>query len=149
MIKKRLIGFVFLLTIGFMANAAELVTKPSAAGVKETMDKLESIVKAKGLTVFLRVDHQANAAKVDLTMPAAQVLIFGNPKMGTSMMKADIRAGLDLPLRVLVYEDSAGKTWISYHNPQELKEDYQLADSPAVAKAEQALDKMTSGASQP
>lgn len=146
---KKLLGFVLLLTIGCMANAAGLVTKPSAAGVKETMDKLESIVKAKGLTVFLRVDHQANAAKVDLIMPAAQVLIFGNPKMGTSMMNADIRAGLDLPLRVLVYEDSEGKTWISYHNPQELKEDYQLADSPAVAKAEQALDKMTSGAAQP
>jgi uncharacterized protein (DUF302 family) len=146
MMTKKLIGLLLLLTLGCIANAAELVTKASAQGVNETMDKLEAIVKEKGLTVFLRIDHQANAAKVGDTIPAAEVLIFGNPKMGTSMMKDDIRAGLDLPLRVLVYEDAEGKTWISYHNPQELKEAYRLGDSPAVAKAEQALDKLTGGA---
>jgi len=148
MMTKRLIGLLLLFALSCMASAAELVKKPSKQGVKETMDKLETIVQGKGLTVFLRIDHQANAAKADLSMPAAEVLIFGNPKMGTGMMKSDIRAGLDLPLRVLVYEDADGKTWISYHNPQELKETYQLEGSPAVAKAEQALDKMTSGAAQ-
>ena len=102
----------------------------------------------KSITEWMDDDKKTNAAKVGETMPAAEVLIFGNPKMGTSMMKGDIRAGLDLPLRVLVYEDADGKTWISYHNPQELKEAYQLEGSPAVAKAEQALDKLTSGAAQ-
>ena len=146
MTRKGLIGLFLLLPLALSATAAELVKKPSNHDVQGTMDKLEQIVKKKGLTVFARVDHAAGAQKVGMTLPPAQVLIFGNPKMGTLIMQRDLRAGLDLPLRVLVYQGSDGNTWITYHNPQSLKETYTVEGVKALAKAEGALDKLTSAA---
>lgn len=124
----------------------EIVKKSSSHSVKDTMDKLEKIVKSKELTVFARVDHRAGAKKVGMDMADAEVLIFGNPKMGTAIMKFDTAAGLDLPLRVLVYADKDGKTWVSYHNPQSLQNHYDVAKSPALVMAEGALGKITSKA---
>ncbi|MCP4286131.1 MAG: DUF302 domain-containing protein [Gammaproteobacteria bacterium] len=136
-----------LLGVSLMTSAAgDLVTKSSQNGVQKTMDKLEKIVRSKGLTVFNRIDHQANATNVKMEMGAAQVLIFGNPKMGTAMMKQDPAAGLDLPLRVLVHQDSEGKTWISYHDPGALESSYRLKGNPAVKKAKGALGKITDAA---
>lgn len=88
------------------ANA--IVTKTSPYSVAETMNKFESIVKAKGLDVFARIDHQQNAKAAGMEMNAAQVLIFGNPKAGTALMQQDMVAALDLPMRVAVYADKAG-----------------------------------------
>jgi len=140
---------IALILIGFttLIQAADLIRKPSQNGVQATMDKLEAVVGKKGLTVFSRINHQANAEKAGLQMAAAQVLIFGNPKMGTAMMNQDIASGLDLPLRVLVYQDGSGKTWISYHNPQGMKKIYRLEGNAAVDKAEKGLAKMTDAAS--
>jgi len=136
-----------LLAASLVANAAgDLVNKASSNNVPETMDKLEQIVLSKGLTVFNRIDHQANAKKAEMEMGPAQVLIFGDPKMGTTMMQQDPAAGLDLPLRVLVYQDSEGKTWISYHDPGALEQAYQLQGNPAVKKAQGALGKLTDAA---
>ncbi len=146
MIKKGLLGLFLLLPLALNVSAADLVRKASTHDVKETMDKLEQIVKKKGLTVFARVDHAAGAKKVGMTLPDAEVLIFGSPKMGTLIMQSDIRTGLDLPLRVLVYQDADGKTWITYHNPQSLKESYGVGKVKALNKAEGALDKLTSAA---
>jgi len=143
----RKICFVFALAaMACLAEAADLVKKPSQKGVQETMDKLEAVVGKKGLTVFNRIDHQANARKAGLDQPAAQVLIFGNPKIGTAIMSKDPAAGLDLPLRVLVYQDKDGKTWISYHDPQALKRSYGVAGVPAVDKATKALMGITDAA---
>ena len=126
------------------AVAAEmLVAKPSVHDVPTTMDRLETIVKEKGMTVFARIDHQANAAGAGMEMPAAQVLIFGKPDAGTRMMQQDIRAGLDLPLRVLVYAAKDGTTQVLYHDPRGLQSAYSLAESPVPAKVAEALDKMT------
>lgn len=138
-----------LLGASLLANAAgDLVTKESRHGVQETMDKLEQIVHDKGLTVFNRIDHQANATQAELEMGAAQVLIFGSPKMGTAIMKQDPAAGLDLPLRVLIYQDNEGKTWISYHDPGALEGNYQLQGNPAVKQAQGALGKITDAAAE-
>ena len=143
----RKIFFVLLLAgMACLAEAADLVKKPSQKGVQETMDKLEAVVRDKGLTVFNRIDHQANARKAGLEQPAAQVLIFGNPKIGTAIMTQDPAAGLDLPLRVLVYQDKEGKTWISYHDPQALKQSYGVAGVPAVDKVTKALMGITDAA---
>lgn len=136
-----------LLGASLLANAAgDLVTKASPNGVQDTMDKLEQIVRDKGLTIFNRIDHQANANKAEMEMGAAQVLIFGNPKMGTAIMQQDPAAGLDLPLRVLIYQDNEGKTWISYHDPGALESVYQLKGNPAVMKAQGALGAITDAA---
>jgi uncharacterized protein (DUF302 family) len=146
MIRRGLIGLLLLLPLALNVSAAELVRKASPHDVKGTMDKLEQIVKKKGLTVFARIDHAGGAKKVGMTLPPAEVLIFGNPKMGTLIMQSDIRAGLDLPLRVLIYQDADGKTWITYHNPQSLKKSYEVGKVKALNKAEGALDKLTSAA---
>jgi len=145
MIKKILIALA-ILSLATAVQAAQLVKKPSPHGVAETMDKLEKIVNKKGLTVFARIDHQANASKIGMEMPEAQVLIFGNPKMGTLIMQGNAAAGLDLPLRVVIYQGTDGKTWISYHNPQEIGETFGLQGNKALNKAEGALGKLTDAA---
>ncbi|MEL6840219.1 MAG: DUF302 domain-containing protein [Pseudomonadota bacterium] len=108
--------------IGLFATqaAAELVSKPSGKSVAETMDALEAAVNGAGATVFARVDHAAGAASVDLEMPAAQLLIFGNPRLGTPVMNMDIAAGLQLPLRVLVHETEDGGVAVSYETAETL-----------------------------
>ncbi len=130
-----------------LASAGDVIKTASTHSVKETMDKFEELIKSKGMGVFARVDHQKNAAGVDMEMAAAEVLIFGNPKGGTVLMQNDSAASLDLPLRVAVYEDADGKVWISYHNPQGLKDDYDVAGGAKVLdKVEGALGKLTSAA---
>jgi uncharacterized protein (DUF302 family) len=89
----------------------------SAHGPKETMNRLEAEVKAKGLTVFARIDHDAGAAEVGLQLRPTVLLIFGNAKGGTPLMQADQTVGIDLPLKALVWQDAAGKTWLSYNDP--------------------------------
>jgi len=86
-----------------------LMTIPSAFGPKETMNRLESEVKAKGLTVFARVDHAAGAQAVGLKLRPTELLIFGNARGGTPLMVADQRIGIDLPLKALVYQDESGQ----------------------------------------
>jgi uncharacterized protein (DUF302 family) len=141
----RLRHFLFLLLLLPLLAWAEsdLVKKQSAHGVKETMDRLEALVKEKSMTVFARIDHRANAESVGQSMPDSQVLIFGNPKAGTRIMLHDLAAALDLPLRVLAYSDSDGNTWVLYHNPQGLKNSFGVEDSKVIGEVEGALDKIT------
>ena len=86
--------------------------------VAETVERLESQFKERGITVFARLDFAADAAKVGLTMRPERMLVFGNPKAGTPLMQAVPVAGLDLPLKVLVWEDGLGKTWLAYNRPE-------------------------------
>lgn len=94
-----------------------LVTLPSVHGVKDTIDRIEADVESKGMTVFARVDHAAGAKEAGLTLAPTLLLIFGNARGGTPLMQAKQQAGIDLPLKVLAWEDSAGKTWLSYNDP--------------------------------
>ncbi|MDQ5770366.1 DUF302 domain-containing protein [Thiothrix subterranea] len=126
------------------ANA--IVTKTSPYSVAETMNKFESIVKAKGLDVFARIDHQQNAKAAGMEMNAAQVLIFGNPKAGTALMQQDMAAALDLPMRVAVYADKAGDVQIAYHAPDSLAVNYGLKDSAVLPQLTDALNKLTAAA---
>ena len=104
--------------LAFTASSAlaGMITVESTHDVKTTIDRLEAAVNGAGATVFARIDHKANAEKAGLEQPASQVLIFGNPKMGTPMMNASGSVGLDLPLRVHAF-DKDGKTLIMYHDP--------------------------------
>jgi uncharacterized protein (DUF302 family) len=99
------------------ATAAEngIVTKASTYSVAETLARLEKVLTAKGMTVFARIDHRAEAERSGLAMRSAQLLVFGNPKGGTPLMVAAPTAALDLPLKTLVWEDAGGKVWLSYN----------------------------------
>jgi uncharacterized protein (DUF302 family) len=94
-----------------------LISVRSSYGPKDTMDRLEAEVKAKGLTLFARIDHAAGGAAVGLSLRPTEVLIFGNAKGGTPLMQSKQTAGIDLPLKALVWQDGAGDTWLSYNDP--------------------------------
>ncbi len=98
-------------------NENGLTTVPSAHGVKDTIDRLESEVKVKGMAVFARIDHAAGAKEVGLSLRPTELLIFGNAKAGTPLMQANQTIGIDLPLKVLAWEDAKGKVWLSYNEP--------------------------------
>ena len=92
-----------------------LTTLLSNFGPKETMDRLETEIRAQGITVFARIDHAAGAAEARLTLRPTEVLIFGNPRAGTPLMQSIQTIGIDLPLKVLVWQDVSAKTWLSYN----------------------------------
>lgn len=94
-----------------------LITVSSAHGVKETIDRFENDMKSKGMTIFARIDHAAGAEAVGLTLRPTELLIFGNAKAGTPLMQSHQTLGIDLPLKVLAWEDAAGKVWLSYNEP--------------------------------
>jgi uncharacterized protein (DUF302 family) len=90
----------------------------SQHSVAATLDRLEALLKAKGVMVFARIDFSADAGRAGLTLRAEQMLIFGNPKAGTPLMVAAPTVGLDLPLKALAFEDADSRTWIVYNDPQ-------------------------------
>lgn len=94
-----------------------LITMRSSHGPKDTMNRLEAVVKAKGMTVFARIDHAAGAAEVGLSLRPTELLIFGNAKAGTPLMQSIQAIGIDLPLKALVWQDGSGETWLSYNDP--------------------------------
>jgi len=105
-----------------------MVHVPSKYSVEETCQRLESLVKSRGLTVFALIDFSGDAAKVGLRMRTTQLLIFGNPKSGTPLMIASPSIALDLPLKALAWEDAQGKVWLSYNAAEYLKERHRLRD---------------------
>src|SRR5262249_15589963 len=121
-----IVAGIFLL--GAHAMAADgLTTIPSSYGPKETMDRLEAEIKAKGMTVFARIDHAAGAAQAGLSLRSTEVLIFGNAKAGTPLMPSNQTIGIDLPLKALVWQDADGKVWLSYNEPSWLAQRHGLA----------------------
>ena len=114
-----LFALIWLPMLETTATAAEgLITIQSHYGPKETMQRLEAAVKAKGFTVFAHIDHSAQAAQVSLNLLPTDLLIFGNPKGGTPLMRSDQTIGIDLPLKALVWQDEKGATWLSYNDPE-------------------------------
>jgi uncharacterized protein (DUF302 family) len=121
--KRSLLAILFaLIWLPIMeatAIAAEgLITIQSHYGPKETMQRLEAAVKAKGFSVFAHIDHSAQAAQVNLSLRPTDLLIFGNPKGGTPLMRSNQAIGIDLPLKALVWQDEKGATWLSYNDPE-------------------------------
>jgi len=105
-----------------LSSDSGIVQIPSKHSVDETAQKLKDILQAKGVTLFAVVDHSGEAAKAGMKMPNTKLLIFGSPKAGTPVMLAAPSIAIDLPLKILVAEDDAGKIWISYNSPQFLAE---------------------------
>jgi uncharacterized protein (DUF302 family) len=113
-----------------------LTSIPSSFGPKETMDRLEVEIRAQRMTVFARIDHASGAAEVGLTLAPTELIIFGNARGGTPLMQASQTAGIDLPLKALVWQDAAGKTWLSYNEPG------WIAQRHGVANAERVVNSM-------
>jgi len=107
-----------------MATTSEngIVSKPSQHSVDATVEKLKAILSAKGVTLFAQVDHSGEAEKAGMKMKPTKLLVFGSPKAGTEVMVAAPSAALDLPLKILVWEDEEGKVWMSYNAPEWLRE---------------------------
>lgn len=99
-----------------MEKHSGIITIQSKHSVKETADRLENVLHQKGVTVFARIDQKAEAEKAALTMQPMELLIFGNPKAGTPLMVADPLSGLDLPLKVLIWQDNNNKVWLTYND---------------------------------
>ncbi|PYS56728.1 MAG: hypothetical protein DMF76_24160 [Acidobacteria bacterium] len=114
----------------------------SRFGPKETMDRLEAEIRAQGMTVFARIDHAAGAAEVGLTLPPTELIIFGNARAGTPLMQSAQTVGIDLPLKALVWEDTAGTTWLSYNEPGWIAQRHRVD-----ANAEQVVSKMAAALS--
>ena len=104
-----------------------IVSKPSAHPVDQTVEKLKAILEAKGVTLFALIDHSGEAEKVGIKMKPTKLLIFGSPKAGTPLMLSAPSTAMDLPLKILVWEDGQGKVWISYNSPEYLQKRHGFA----------------------
>jgi uncharacterized protein (DUF302 family) len=114
---------------------SQRVTLPSEHSAAETVERLKALLAKKGIQLFAHIDHAAEAKKVGLQLRPTQVLIFGNPQAGTPLMQSQQTIGLDLPLRVLVWEDEAGKVWLTYHPLDFLAQLHHVADRDKAVKA--------------
>ncbi|SMX33671.1 DUF302 domain-containing protein [Actibacterium lipolyticum] len=139
--------FFILTALGAVPGFADEIVRVKATGdVTQTMNALEAAVTGAGATVFARVDHAGGAASVDMELPPSELLVFGNPKLGTPAMIDDPLAGLFLPLKVLVYEDADG-VWLAYEAPAEMLDDLNISDDATyLSVMAGALDKLTAKA---
>ena len=133
---KKIILAVIFASFSLFAND-NLVNTKSTHSVQETINNFEKIVTSKGMTVFAKIDHAKGATSVDMKLRPTQVLIFGNPKMGTLLMKSNQTVGLELPIRVLFWEDKEGTSWVTYNKPMNVIHGHAITDK------EKVVNKMT------
>jgi uncharacterized protein (DUF302 family) len=111
---------------------------------KETMDRLEAEIRARGMTIFAQIDHAAGAAGVGLTLAPTELIIFGNARAGTPLLQSAQTVGIDLPLKMLVWQDTAGETWLSYNDPVWIAQRHSIVNAePVVSKMAAALSAIT------
>lgn len=142
-----LVVLIFVLCTASNLWAADgLVSLKSSFSAEETMNRFEAIAKQKGLNIFARINHAAGAAKIGKSLRPTEVLIFGNPQGGTPFMKCAQTVGIDLPLKVLVWEDNAGQVWLGYNDPVYLAKRHGVSDCPAAGKLSKALAGLSAAA---
>ncbi len=126
---------------GTLHAADGMIEIKSANSVKDTISKFEVTAKERGLIIFSRIDHAAGAQKIGKTLRPTELLIFGNPQGGTPLMECAQSAGIDLPLKALAWEDSAGQVWLGYNDPQYLANRHGAKDCGQVVQGlRKALD---------
>lgn len=133
-------------TLGLVNAADGLIAVKSPHGAKATMDRLEDIVKQRGLNVFARIDHAAGATKVGRPLRPTEVLIFGNPQGGTPFMECAQSVGIDLPLKALVWEDASAQVWVGYNDSAFLAQRHGVAQCPVVENLRKALEGIAAAA---
>ncbi len=114
--------------------------------MKETINRLESTVKEKGLIVFARIDHAAGAQKIGKSLRPTELLIFGNPQGGTPLMECAQTAGIDLPLKALAWEDANGQVWLGYNDPQFLAKRHGAENCAVAQNLRKALEALATDA---
>lgn len=142
--------FVAVISLFFLTSASAgdgLVSKKSGVGVEETLDRLEAVLEKKGITIFSRVSHTAGAEDAGIELRPTELLIFGNPKLGSHFFTSQQTAGIDLPMKALAWEDADGQVWLTYNDPQYIADRHGISDrEEIVKKMSRALDKMTNAA---
>ncbi|WP_208351471.1 DUF302 domain-containing protein [Pseudaestuariivita rosea] len=137
-------SYLFALAVAATPAMADIVTVPASGSVADTMDALEAAVKGAGATVFARVDHAGGAEAVGQDLAPSQLLIFGNPKLGTPIMQADAQAGLALPMKVLVYQADDGSVFLAYEDVSTILDGLNVpADAPQRDMMAGALANLT------
>jgi len=138
-----------LLVWPFAARAeGDLVRVKSSHDVATTVQRLQKAIEERGLTLLAHIDHRANARSAGLELAGSELLLFGNPAAGTKLMQRDPAAGLDLPMRLLVFEDGDGATWLVYRDPAALGKDFAVADDPVIGKLQGAMKGLAAAAAE-
>lgn len=147
---NKLFKTSLILALPLLLNASDLIVKDGALSVNDTISKIEKIVASKakaGLGVFSIIDHKKGADKVKLELTHTKVILFGNPNLGTKLMQVDPLVALDLPMKVLVYDEN-GQTKIVYRNPKTWSKNYKIKGSKLVENMVKAMDAITTKASE-
>lgn len=144
-------AFSFVLVfVGLAAADQGLITVKSSQDVKKTADRLETILKQKGMNVFVRINHTDGARKVGQDLRPTELLIFGNPKVGTPLMQCGQTIAIDLPQKALIWQDENGQVWLTYNDPKYLANRHKISSCKAVLdKVEKALQNFATAATQP
>jgi uncharacterized protein (DUF302 family) len=147
--KNLFLASLLILSIAIPVEAADgLVNVESAYTVKETADRLESILKEKGMTVFNRINHSEGAGNVGIELRDTVLIIFGNPKVGSPLMKCRQSVAIDLPQKALIWEDDSDQVWISYNDPKYLVKRHNITGcEQVISKIEMALAGIVKSAS--
>ncbi len=151
---KKVLILAAALTLPFVAASAVmadtdghedgLISKKSNYSVKETLDKLEAVLKKKGIGIVLRWSHDEKAKGVGIPLRPTELLMFGNPKLGSHMFTANQTAGIDLPLKALAWKDKKGQVWLTYNDPAYIVKRHHIKNRSKIqAKMTGALDKLT------
>lgn len=136
-----------LLPIAWADNVPGLIVKPSPYSVASTIDRLEDALKKKGITIVTRWNHAAKAKDVDIPLRDTELLLFGNPKLGSHMFTSKQTAGIDLPMKALAWKDEKGQVWLGYNDPQYIADRHGIDNrAEVIAKMQGALDKMSDAA---
>ncbi|MFN2328724.1 MAG: DUF302 domain-containing protein [Chromatocurvus sp.] len=143
---RSIAALAIFMTTSFAIAAEGLIVVESPYSPEETMDRLETGVKDRGLNIFARIDHAAGANKVGKSLRPTEVLIFGNPQGGTPFMQCTQSIGIDLPLKALVWEDAASRTWVGYNDPAYLAQRHGVTDCGVVPNLQRALKAITDAA---
>ncbi|MEE4244799.1 MAG: DUF302 domain-containing protein [Kangiellaceae bacterium] len=148
MIKQNVLGLVLLLTTNLAISIDGLIAMKSDFSVVETADRLEKVLTANKLTVFNRIKHSDAANKVGVALRPTELVIFGNPKVGSPLMACQQSVAIDLPQKSLIWQDENGQVWIGYNDPMYLKSRHDIeACEPSLAKISKALAAVTAKAS--
>ncbi|MDA3876742.1 MAG: DUF302 domain-containing protein [Halothiobacillus sp.] len=139
MIFRRVMVLVLALFAGNAWADNGMIVHKSAWSVAETMSRAEQVVKERGFTVFALVDHAKGGASVGEELRPTQLLIFGNPKGGTPFMQCAQTVGIDLPLKILVWQDAAGKVWLGYNDPKWIAKRHKVPHCPAAEKISKGM----------
>jgi uncharacterized protein (DUF302 family) len=132
-------------------NKNGLITIASSFPVKETIDRMASIIQSKGMTVFLRFDHEKNAKEAGLPLRPTELIFFGNPKAGTLLMEDKQISGIDLPFKAMAWEDESKKVWLTYTDPDWLAQRHLLSakSGPIIASINEGMKNITAAATMP